>query len=659
MNDRAELKKKNMRAFESRHPSLAQTLATYTPQSRLVELPDGGWDTEFAGQRFYDGDPKDFVADQIEAVRTEPMRYIISPPDSTTVDAYAGEFLFNFLKRSQDDVGVTYQRRPVAGRTFFLVVYGIGLMPHFDDLFEATNPTCIMLVDPNPEFLYHTLEIFDWAEAFDRVEAKGGNIAFSISDQPEKMSLDIRIWLRTTNPCSVDGTIQFMHYNHPVFQRIRQILHDDKDIFLSGLGFFYDETIMIRNAHANLYGGETKVYLRPNDDARIDVPVFVIGSGPSIDKDIEFLRANRDKAVYITCGSALRVLTVNGIVPDFHVEIENINVEPIISQVAKYCDLSSVNLVTASTVDQTIIPFFKNVQYYFRASLSPFPIFCETERRCLRFPSPTVVNAGASFAQEVGFRKIYLFGTDMGTKNRALHHSKHGYQYTEEHDKLLEAGKFRMPAPYTDPVPGNFGGTAYTSTDMYWTIDMLKILFTRHNKGRTYFNCSDGAYIDGTLPQPSKLLKLPDIGDAKDKAVAKVLEAFPVYTQEMFNIAWRDEDFISSWEAYLNDVRGILGDYDTFEEKGYLMRINHLLTQPYGRLAKAMAVLVRGTIWQILMAFEFYDSRCDDDERRADIHRVAHEEMLKILDKMEGIAIEKLGELTKKSDAGIAIDPWD
>ncbi len=659
MTDRADMKKKNLKAFEARYGELARTLRDYVPQSRLVELDDGGWDTEFAGERFYNGDPLSFIEKQIDRLRTNPRRFVISPPESTSLDKYAGEFVFHTLKRAQEDHGADFLKMPEPGKSFFVIVYGIGLMPFIDDLLEQTDPMCMMFVEPNYEFLYHSLEVFDWVSLFERFAAKGGGMEFSISDNPERISTDIRIWLRSINPCSVDGMTQFMHYNHPVFRRIEQILYNDKNIFLSGLGFFYDETIMIRNCHANLYGGDSRVYLRPNDDPRIDVPVFVIGSGPSIDKDIPFLKANRDKAVYISCGSSIRVLTVNGIVPDFHVEIENINVEPIISQVAKYCDISKVHLVTASTVDQSIMEYFDSVLFYFRASLSPFPIFCETDRQCLLFPSPTVVNAGASFAQEVGFRKIYLFGVDMGTKNRSLHHSKDGYQYTEEHDKLLDAGKWVMPAAYTEPVPGNLGGVAYTSTDLYWAMDMLRILFTRHSRGRTYYNCSDGAYIDGTLPQPSKALKLPAVGAARETAIGRVLDCFPAYSEQRFNEAWQDELFVSSCRNFSTELRKFIEEPENFREKSYLIGFNRFVIQPYGRMAQAMALLFRGTLWQALMAFEFYDLRITDDAHRDDFHAIAKEEMLKVIDTLEEVAVEKLGELTAKAVAGIHVDPLD
>ena len=53
-----------------------------------------------------------------------------------------------------------------------------------------------------------------------------------------------------------------------------------------------------------------------------DVVAFVIGSGPSLDELLPIIEAHKDRAVIISCGTALTVLARKGIKPDFHVEIE-------------------------------------------------------------------------------------------------------------------------------------------------------------------------------------------------------------------------------------------------------------------------------------------------------------------------------------------------
>ena len=53
-----------------------------------------------------------------------------------------------------------------------------------------------------------------------------------------------------------------------------------------------------------------------------NMPAIIVGNGPSLDKEIDFLRKNQDNFVIFCSGSALKPLYKAGITPDFQVEIE-------------------------------------------------------------------------------------------------------------------------------------------------------------------------------------------------------------------------------------------------------------------------------------------------------------------------------------------------
>lgn len=62
----------------------------------------------------------------------------------------------------------------------------------------------------------------------------------------------------------------------------------------------------------------------PLDVDIANTPVFIIGNGPSLDQSIEMIKAQQDKAIIISCGSALSALYNYGIDIDFHCEQERI-----------------------------------------------------------------------------------------------------------------------------------------------------------------------------------------------------------------------------------------------------------------------------------------------------------------------------------------------
>jgi hypothetical protein len=46
-------------------------------------------------------------------------------------------------------------------------------------------------------------------------------------------------------------------------------------------------------------------------------PIIIVGSGPSLDKNINLLKNLYDKVIIIACGSAIEPLTLKGIIPHF------------------------------------------------------------------------------------------------------------------------------------------------------------------------------------------------------------------------------------------------------------------------------------------------------------------------------------------------------
>ena len=218
--------------------------------------------------------------------------------------------------------------------TYFLLIFGVGLGGHIDPLVERTNCHVLILVEPNLEFIYHSLEVYDWAALFERFEERNGRIEILVDSNPDGLAREIRDTVCNTNPCSLDGMYVFTHYNNSVFVQTSEFVLRDPNIMLFGLGWVDDEIMMIKNAHASLYPGTAQVYLRPTASP-VGLPAFVVGSGPSLDRDIPFLKKNADKAIILSCGSAIRPLLVNDIVPDFQIEVENLDVYRQIEQVAR------------------------------------------------------------------------------------------------------------------------------------------------------------------------------------------------------------------------------------------------------------------------------------------------------------------------------------
>jgi len=644
---RQKLREKNLVIIKERAAGLYDILDGYEPISELVVEEDGSADVVFSDQYFYNQKAASFTERQLAEYWETPTRLRLGLLEPGVFDEFGEPFLQNLLKRSTEK-GVQFQFAHTSHKSFFLFVMGFGLGMHIHELVEKTECKALLIVEPNAEFFYHSLETFDWTRLLDTLAERNGAFEILVNNNPDKINLIIRGWLRSQNPISVDGATCFVHYNNPIFSSALKKLRADQNLILSGLGFFYDESLMIRHTHHNLYPGTERVYDR-KEKGLLSPPVFVIGNGPSLDNDLDFLRENQHKAIIVSSGSALRPLVMSGVTPDFQMETENIDVRPLIAQVAEDHDLSSTYLITSTTVDTEVPPFFDKVLYYFRGSLSPFPIFCDNNDRCLDHPNPTVVNASLSFAIESGFRNLYFFGTDMGTKGGPeKHHSKLAYQYT--------AGAIHRQQIYNIPAQGNFGGTCMVSEGMHWTRDSAETAVRDSQPGRLFYNCSDGARIEGTVPMPSKLIELPDLPEGKQPVIDSILESFPVFSREDFDARWNDDDIQELLGGWLDKFKDYVKSAD-LKNPGYLRDLMVILNPPaYGPTTANEAVpalVFRGTLFQTLICYEYYRRRTTDDQAKT-YDKIALKEFSTVVETLRKKAKNEFSALSKKAAKSLA-----
>ena len=642
---RRKLREANLKAFSKYLPQIHQRLLGHVPVSRLEIDDKGGPDIVFNDQYFYNKKAKQYVADQMRGYWAKPLRFTLQTLNPKQFDAYAGRFLHDLLYRATK-AGMTFAPVPIPWETYFVLSYGVGLGGHIDPLVEKTQCHILMLVEPSLEFVHHSLEVYDWKALFERFKKKKGKVLLFVDNRPEHLARQIRVAIRLNNPISLDGMIIFSHYNNAIFAKASHVLQEDRDLIVAGLGFLDDEIKMIENAHGNLYPGTSKVYRRPTKPYS-DLPALVVGSGPSLDRDMDFLRKNADKGVVISCGSAVRPLLVNGIVPDFQVEVENEGILPLVSQVAKNFDLSPVRLLTSVTGERSALKYFKEIIYYFRGSLSPYPIWSQSEEQTIRHCNPTVSNAALSFAQEIGCRNIYLFGTDMGSLNPEVHHSKDSYHYTK-------GAKF-LDQVYTTKVPGNFGGTCHTSSGLYWARDALTNAMKAYS-GRRYYNCANGAFIEGAVAKSSSSITLNDITGGKKAIIDRIVDGFPPYSAETFDSLWADEAMVANVGEFLGKVRDIYDSYDDLSDRRCLTELVRLLEDTSTRVKGAMTLMFRGSIYMSQMSFEFYRDRLIDRDRLPEFDEIGSELIRSLLDTLGKMSIEKLGRLSEQAGPREKID---
>lgn len=88
-----------------------------------------------------------------------------------------------------------------------------------------------------------------------------------------------------------------------------------------------------------------------------DIPAIIVSAGPSLHKNISTLKANKDKALIFSVGTAAKALYENEIVPDFINYLESFECR----HQLKDLDLSKTNLITEPAANRNVFYYqFKN-----------------------------------------------------------------------------------------------------------------------------------------------------------------------------------------------------------------------------------------------------------------------------------------------------------
>ena len=197
------------------------------------------------------------------------------------------------------------------------VLFGLGLGYLFDEVVARAKGN-VILIEPNIEILKCTLEIVD--------------LTHLLSKKNVRLCADMDTLQRHTTALSDESTKITVSFLTPYYNVYRAQIKEIATIMecFYGEKAAVDNTIKmmgeftVRNTLNNLHYLESgdAYFIKDFKDAYKGCAALVVSAGPSLGKNIETIKANRDKFVIFCVGQALKLLLDNDIVPDFGVLIE-------------------------------------------------------------------------------------------------------------------------------------------------------------------------------------------------------------------------------------------------------------------------------------------------------------------------------------------------
>jgi hypothetical protein len=240
-----------------------------------------------------------------------------------------------------------------------------------------------------------------------------------------------------------------------------------------------------------------------------EVPIFIVGNGPSLDSSIDAIKEWQGQAIIVSCGTTLQALHRHGITPDFHAEIEqNRSTYDWAVLIGDLDYLKKITLISCNGIHPDTCDLYKDVMIAFKegesSTVSALNVLGRKNFTALLNAFPTVSNFAIDLFRTIGFTSIYLIGVDLGFVDVKHHHSKSSGYYQEDGKETYD---FTKSANTSLIVPGNFRPTVNTKHEFKVSRQVIEQVTNSKPKGQEFYNCSDGARIKGTLPiRPDELL---------------------------------------------------------------------------------------------------------------------------------------------------------
>ena len=272
----------------------------------------------------------------------------------------------------------------------------------------------------------------------------------------------------------------------PKIEAFRQLTFETYRANARGWGSFEDEMIGLKNAFAN---AKNAPFLRLNH--KLKTPICVIGSGPSLEVNIDFIKANQNKMLIFSCGTALKVLKAHNIAIDFQVEIERV---PYLAEVLQSSNLGKTATLCASLVNPKVLKISHHTLLFMRGGSAASYIFDKIAPKIapLEFCAPFVGNAGFSLACAMS-DEIIMCGMDCGFVRGFAKHAS-GSIYGDECAEI-PADCFK--------VEGNCENFEVFSNAIFSLSKESFALSIAHYKPKIVHNLSFGAKIKGAVFTPN------------------------------------------------------------------------------------------------------------------------------------------------------------
>lgn len=537
----------NLVAFEHYYPAIASEMRNFSPKNWYLVTDNHGrlnlWHCERNALLYYQ--PEQEASAAIEHFLHQPARddVILGQKVPWKFRHYVH---YQAIAKLQPLFSqVAQQQHAVPQQLASLILFGIGQGCVLTELLSRRDITNLYICEPNIEQFYASLFTLDWQSLLEQAEQTGRRIYLNIGGDGTDYFNDLMQQFYTVGAFTIANTYLLQTSYTPSLSQAIKKLKSQLGVVLT-IGDYYDHARFgISHSFKSLELGHHWLKADRNSyyqHKATQLPVFVVGNGPSLDQCADYIKEHRDNVIVVSCGTALKPLYQLGITPDFHAEVEqNRSSYRWITQVNDAAYLKKIKLISVNGIHPDTSALFEQTYLAFKEGEASTTLCNKTVAQTqsfaqLAFAYPTVSNLAINWLLQAGFKQLYLLGVDLGYVDVNNHHSRLSGYYKADGTPVYDYGKLHGD---NISVAGNFRPVVQTKIEFDVSRQVIEQTLKAVAGQAEVYNCSDGAFIQGAVPlQPAQILTFKP-----DASVSAILADFLQHSCITPAIAKQQDEF--------------------------------------------------------------------------------------------------------------------
>ncbi len=524
--------KNNLLYFQNEQPELFSKLASFdsaVEQNLYKEryellFQDGYFDVleRSSGSCLYSKDSNIYADNASKSIDHKKNTYLFESFKKIDIkedDLKPDGLLDNGIKGFAPIIDYINQNRAADDEMEYIkkfIFFGVGLGTHITKIDEKIGAETYLIIEDDLELFRLSLFTCPYNEL-----AQKSRLVFSVFDSKEEFKKPAQNFLHT----------KFYH-NH--YLKYFQMLNHSTDKL-------EELHIQIASQSHNLffYNNILKQYIQPLEYLKeeynfLDIstlknspllsrPVLFLAAGPSLGRNIPWLKKNRYKFIIAALSATLSILEKEGIVPDIVTHIDGFETSAVHFNKLNSLDFlkDTIFLFSARTpksivdiLDKDHIFFFENGSSY-KAAFNGLG------------DAPCVGSATYLALLRFGVKELYLLGLDMSVDSQSgsTHSDGHEYAQILKPDSSSNGDSITFKESLIK-TGGNFKKEVYTTPNFMISIDSINNSSNLVKMDRqSVYNLNDGVLFKNTIPTRTDTLDTDNLKNIDKKELASKLKS--------------------------------------------------------------------------------------------------------------------------------------